>query len=933
MRGPGRPGRVGLIRRRLLDRMAASLDGGAVVLCAPCGFGKTTLLDQYASLMAQPVAWLVAGPRHVEPHGFTVDLVRRLRQARPDLPDTSDLEELLAADSGPVLLVIDDAHCLGGTPAEAVLERLLVMMPEWLQVAVATRHTPGINLTRHELSGVEVITSEQLRFRLWETAQLLDEVYREPLPPSDLAALDRHTGGWPAGIHLYHLSTRGRALPQRRAAVAALDGRASVTRSYLARNILADLPGPLRDFLIRTSVFDTLTAARCDRLLGGDSSWRHLAELERRQAFTTGDGCGGYRYHQAMRCHLLASLVEDLGHEAARAWHRRAAELLREDDALAEAARAYVRADDWAMARAMLERIGVDIVVDELEPWRELFPDALLADDPWLLLAEGRHLLAQGRLRPAVRCLERAAGLFSDEAGRAHCHRSIATARIWLPGPSRGFGEWSAWLRAATQRHPGLIAAQAERLGGDRGRLVRAVAGLLAGSPDGERPVPDGDSEPGGPVASALRLCRSVRDVATGRLPTGTVLAELAGDLAPRLPWLARMARLAATVTGTEPDVKAARHIAEECVRDDDDWGAAIAIGVGLWLALRTGTVQPDTDRYVAEDLVARCRRLDAAVLEAWARALEVRVLAADDADDLTEAAQSAAAFCRKAGVPGAVALIEAVRRPETVPVPVVRAAVAPAPAEPARNAVSVWCLGGFRMERADGPLRWDAVKPRVRALLRLLALHSPGAVHREVLAEALWPAASPRVAAHSLHVALSSLRQFLDPGAPRGRCRWLEREGEAYRLVLPGGGRTDVAVLREAMRAAAACGTDAPHAAGLQRAVLQAYGGDLLPEDGAAEWVVAERDRLRRATAEAAVTLARIELRNGSPAAAASAAGRAVAVDRYHDAAWRLLVEALDRQGAHAAARDAQTRYQSVLAELGIASPVAAGRRRPVRA
>ena len=132
--------------------------------------------------------------------------------------------------------------------------------PTWLHVLAGGRRMPAFNLSRHELAGVRVLDAERLRFRAWEVEYLLRDVYREPLPPDDAAALARRVGGWAAGLHMFHLSTRDRPLPERRRAVAALDGRSTLTRGYLARTVLAELPADLREFLVRTCVFDVLTA-------------------------------------------------------------------------------------------------------------------------------------------------------------------------------------------------------------------------------------------------------------------------------------------------------------------------------------------------------------------------------------------------------------------------------------------------------------------------------------------------------------------------------------------------------------------------------------------------------------------------------------------------------------------------------------------------
>jgi DNA-binding SARP family transcriptional activator len=103
-------------------------------------------------------------------------------------------------------------------------------------------------------------------------------------------------------------------------------------------------------------------------------------------------------------------------------------------------------------------------------------------------------------------------------------------------------------------------------------------------------------------------------------------------------------------------------------------------------------------------------------------------------------------------------------------------------------------------------------------------------------------------------------------------------------------------------------------------RSAVGAYRGDLLPQDGTEEWVVHERDALRTAVVIAAAQLATYELGSGAGVAAIAAAERCLAIDRYHDEGWRVLVAAYERNGDPVAARRARGRYAEVLAELGIA-------------
>jgi DNA-binding SARP family transcriptional activator len=246
--------------------------------------------------------------------------------------------------------------------------------------------------------------------------------------------------------------------------------------------------------------------------------------------------------------------------------------------------------------------------------------------------------------------------------------------------------------------------------------------------------------------------------------------------------------------------------------------------------------------------------------------------------------------------------------------------------AEDAEPPIAVRCLGDFLLHRAGQPLDLSTVKPRVRSLLRLLAMNAGVAVHRDALVEALWPDVSPATAAHNLHVAVSSLRRLLEPDSIRGRARLLVREGDGYRLALPPHSYCDVTEVRVALDFARRrqLGGDRAGAVLALRAAVGAYGGDLLPQDGTEEWVVREREALRTAVAIAAAQLAGFELDAGAAVAAAAAAERSLAIDRYHDEGWRILVAAYERNGDVGAAQRARGRYAEVLAELGIAAQAA---------
>ena len=198
--------------------------------------------------------------------------------------------------------------------------------------------------------------------------------------------------------------------------------------------------------------------------------------------------------------------------------------------------------------------------------------------------------------------------------------------------------------------------------------------------------------------------------------------------------------------------------------------------------------------------------------------------------------------------------------------------------------------------------------------------------MHKETLVACLWPDCDARSGLRNLHVVISTLRQLLEPGVPRGGSSMITRDGDSYRLSLPPGSHSDVVAFRAAMEDAheARAAGDRNRETVAYRHALHLYGGELLPDDGPAEWVVVEREWYRMQAADAAQGLAEAELHAGDPAAATEACESGLRIDRHRDQLWRLRIEAGNRAGDRAGSASARLAYDAVLAELGL--PPASG-------
>jgi DNA-binding SARP family transcriptional activator len=233
---------------------------------------------------------------------------------------------------------------------------------------------------------------------------------------------------------------------------------------------------------------------------------------------------------------------------------------------------------------------------------------------------------------------------------------------------------------------------------------------------------------------------------------------------------------------------------------------------------------------------------------------------------------------------------------------------------------VELRCFERFELAIGGQPFNLSSLRPRARVTMRYLALHANQPVHRDSLLEDLWPTIASRTATRSLHVTLSTLRGFLNqlPGAGQGM---LIRDGDAYLLVTSEHARVDVADFRAsvvAARHARVGGDAAARTAALER-VIDVYAGDLLPEDGTAEWVVGPREQFRRQAAESTLDLAQLKQVNGDAVAAAQLARASLHIDRYSDDGWRALILAYESLGSHAAAANARQEYATILASLGL--------------
>jgi LuxR family transcriptional regulator, maltose regulon positive regulatory protein len=303
---PARP--VGLVSRpRLVRRLTEARETPLALVVAPAGYGKTTLLTEWAAHDSRPFAWIRADAG----------------TAAGTLAERLEVERI----THPTVLVLDEAHRLAGADVLAILGAAAEAMPPGSQLVLSARGGPELSVGRLRAHRrLLELRTEDLAMETAEAAALLERVDLR-LPDEDVDTLVRRTEGWPAGLYLAALSVR--AQPNAHAAVQAFAGDDRLVAEYLRDELLAPLSATQTDFLVRTSVLGTLSAAACDAVLDGDGSAAALAELARSGAMliSTDRSGASYRQHRLFGELLRAELrrtepeLEPELHRRASAWH------------------------------------------------------------------------------------------------------------------------------------------------------------------------------------------------------------------------------------------------------------------------------------------------------------------------------------------------------------------------------------------------------------------------------------------------------------------------------------------------------------------------------------------------------------------------------------------------------------------------------------
>lgn len=396
-------------RRKLFNALDAVPRWGILLLRAPAGYGKTTLMSQLferLSIEGARCRWLTMDPRDDDLNHLLTHLQAAIGQpypgqsheslAMPHVPDLGLWLNDVARLSEQQVLFLDELESVQEPAALALINRLLQFAPDNLRIVIGTRPDSTLALNRMKASGLALEWSaRQLRFDADETRAFLQRCGSGTVMPTvwhELVA--ERCEGWPAMLRLSALALNRSKAPQRFLEV--LQDSSSDLAEYLAGEIFDRQVPQHRDFLLRTSVLRYLIPALCDTLCGRTDSAKLLAEMGRRDQFVmplNNARSGAHRYHPLLLDFLRIRL--DLLHPGLAAdLHRKASVWLEEHDQLIEAIGHAMECGDPVFAAGMIERAAKQLIkagnLATLLQWIRSLPAHIADDHPGIVWAAAR---------------------------------------------------------------------------------------------------------------------------------------------------------------------------------------------------------------------------------------------------------------------------------------------------------------------------------------------------------------------------------------------------------------------------------------------------------------------------------------------------------------------------------------------------------------
>lgn len=307
----------------LFDKLNFIVGRKLILVSAPAGYGKTTLLCDWLKKSKMPTAWFSIDHRDNDVLEFVNIIINGIQSIHKDIGNQSlellkskvtvSIEyiiELLINDilaiKSDFLLVLDDLHSISSKEIYSILSILITQSPGNFKIAILTRSDPPINLSRLRSQNELIeIRSSDLSFTTSDISELFNKNLKLGLNTEDIDVIKAKTEGWIAGLQLAAFSLKGKEN-----VTEFINGIAGYNRyimDYLMEEVLSVQNKEIKEFLLNTSIFEKLSGELCDFVLQKSNSQFILESLERNNLFVVSldNERKWFRYH-----HLFRDLLE-----------------------------------------------------------------------------------------------------------------------------------------------------------------------------------------------------------------------------------------------------------------------------------------------------------------------------------------------------------------------------------------------------------------------------------------------------------------------------------------------------------------------------------------------------------------------------------------------------------------------------------------------
>jgi LuxR family transcriptional regulator, maltose regulon positive regulatory protein len=410
-----RPGAVG--RTALIERLERAESQSIVSVVAPAGYGKTTLLAQWAERDGKAVAWVSVDENDNDPKVLLTYIARALDAVQPlgelvfdalaspvsSVPGSvvPRLGNAFSSMTVPVTLILDDVHLVRNTECRAALSVLADHVPAGSRLVLAGRDAPPVRTARLRAQGrITEIGPADLSLTRAEAVSLL-RAAEVALGEQDAAELHRRTEGWAAGLYLAALYLReGGSLA---GSAVSFNGADRLVSQYMEAEFLERIPARQLTFLTRSAVLERMSGPLCQAVLGLPGAAALLADLARSNMLLVPLDRSGrwYRYHHLFRDMLLAEL-QRREPELIPALRRRAATWCLSNDQAEEALGYSIAAHDVDTVGRLVEQLWLPMYWDgrrgTLERWlRWLDQQGGIREHPMIAVMAGFLYTVTGR--------------------------------------------------------------------------------------------------------------------------------------------------------------------------------------------------------------------------------------------------------------------------------------------------------------------------------------------------------------------------------------------------------------------------------------------------------------------------------------------------------------------------------------------------------